>query len=162
MADIEGGNGTAEQDYTHPERYFKGLCPRLKGFDGTGFPKEWKSQGWRQGTYWGEPDTELCWVCGWNSYHQALGYSPLIRIMHSRGNAGLCSIGSKWLVRDQANDESLGNDYMTWEFLQKQPDLNIPLVKEMRVLSGPTDHVQLTLISRAHGTTLASVGQVIP
>jgi hypothetical protein len=43
---------------------------------------------------------------------------------------------------------------MTQEFLRSQPGLDIPLVKEMRRLSEPTDKVHLVLMSRAEGETL--------
>lgn len=154
MIDYDSGNPPVEHDYTHPERHFKGLAPR---FNGNPFPEEFERLGWRESVGWG-PQVELCWACGWSTYEQSYsGYAPRIRIMHARDNGGLWSIGSKWLIRDQPNNNALGNDYMTWEFLQKQPDLNIPLVKEMRILNDPAESIQFTLISRAQGQTLESI-----
>jgi hypothetical protein len=43
---------------------------------------------------------------------------------------------------------------MTQKFLRAQTGLNIPLVKEMRLLSEPTDKIYFTLMSRAQGKSL--------
>lgn len=63
-------------------------------------------------------------------------------------------VGSRWLIRDQPNDETVGQDFDTQEFLRQQPGLDLPIVKEMRKLSAPTDKVQITLMSRAEGERL--------
>jgi len=61
------------------------------------------------------------------------------------------------LVRDQPNDATLGNDYITQEFLRNQPSLDIPLIKEMQKLSAPADKIDLTLMSRAQGVGLDTI-----
>ncbi|KAH6672002.1 hypothetical protein B0J14DRAFT_618383 [Halenospora varia] len=102
--------------------------------------------------------SELCWACGWNTYHELNStYGPRVKIFHARDNIGLWVIGSQWLVRDQPNDVTLGNDYMTQQFLRDQPaglTSSIPLIKEMRILSAPTDKIRFTLMSRAQGAPL--------
>lgn len=161
MIDWGTGNVPVEHDYTHPERHFKGLVATKPfknhrnvhnyGRYGEYFDKDYKLYAP------GETDTVLCWACGWTAYEQTTSaYGPRIRIMHARDNMGLWSIGSKWLIRDQPNDHSLGADYMTWKFLQEQPGLTIPLVK-MQLLSDPKDPIQFTLMSRAQGTQLVAV-----
>ncbi|OAG45446.1 hypothetical protein AYO21_00080 [Fonsecaea monophora] len=77
--------------------------------------------------------------------------------MHARFNKGFWAIGSRWLLRDETNDHTRGNEYMTWKFLKEQPGLNIPLVEEMIPLSKPQDPLQFTLVSRAQGKMLSSV-----
>lgn len=101
-------------------------------------------------------DTELCRACGWNSSHELYaGYDPRVKIFHARNNIGLWQIGRRWMLRDQPNDGTLGNDYMTQQFLRGQPNLEaIPLVKEMRLLSEPDDQIQFTLMSQAQGERL--------
>ena len=51
----------------------------------------------------------------------------------------------------------MGSDFITQEFLRNQPGLNIPILKEMRKLSAPTDKVDLTLMSRAQVQDLLSL-----
>jgi hypothetical protein len=85
------------------------------------------------------------------------GYSSRLRIFHTHGSLGLWEVGSRWLIRDQPNDDTIGNDFMTQEFLRGQPGLDLPLVKEMRKLSAPTDKVELTLMSRAEGVGLDTI-----
>ncbi|KAL6247147.1 hypothetical protein RBB50_005490 [Rhinocladiella similis] len=153
MINWETGNVPVEHDYTHPERQYKGLVPKNPAFDiypeefGTGYKTFHNTDG----------DKELCWACGWSYYEQVLCYSPRVKIMHTRDNKGLWSLGTKWLIMDQPNDRTMGADYMTWKFLKEQPGLTIPLVEKMQRLSDPTDPVQFTLISRAQGTQLNAV-----
>lgn len=102
--------------------------------------------------------TPLCWACGWTPYTQLnTEYAPRIKIFHARRNMGLWSLGSRWLLRDQPNDGSMGNDEMTQQFLRAQPGLTVPLVAEMQNISHPTDDIQFTLIARAQGVTLGSI-----
>ncbi|KAL9616449.1 MAG: hypothetical protein Q9160_008680 [Pyrenula sp. 1 TL-2023] len=144
-----------DYDHTHPERHHPGLvfAPRGK------LPDEVREQrkGLRQlGNR--HNSVELCWACGWNAYHEInSGYAPRIKIFHTRNNIGIWAIGSQWLIRDQPNDATLGNDYMTQQFLRGQPALKIPLIKEMRLLSNPTDQIQFTLMSRAQGVRLNDI-----
>lgn len=154
MIDYYGtGNPPVEHDYTHPERHYKGLIRYGDHGNTLNDPSKW-----RLNTDWGEPPIELCWACGWSTDEQSSSYSPRIHIMHTRRNMGLWSLGSKWLLCDRPNDETMGNNYMTWEFLRKhEEDHNIPLVKEMRVLTEPDDPIQFTVISRAQGVLLSSV-----
>jgi hypothetical protein len=66
------------------------------------------------------------------------------------------------MIRDQPNDSSLGSDFMTQEFLRnQQPSLDIPLLKEMRLLSAPTDKVAITLMSRAQGDGLDQIWRTL-
>ena len=179
-----------ENDYRHPDKYYKGLIfdpgdeqekrSRVtsdfiepseawkppKGF--WNFDDEELSKGSRDGSdiddqespkRWRDisdlDDRELCWSCGWNVDHQLhSSYGSRIRIFHTRDNTGLWAIGSQWLIRDQPNDAYLGNDFMTYQFLRNQPNLNISLVKEMRRISEPTDKIHFTLMSRAQGVRL--------
>lgn len=140
-----------EYDPAHPESLFE-LAP-----DTRRVPEEWRQLDWSfDGGGW-NPVAELCSACGWTTSDQSGSYLPRVRITHSDGNAGIWSLGSKWLVKDQPNDDSIGNDYMTWKFLQNQPGHNIPLVKEMNRITDPEDPIQFTLISRAPGKPLVSI-----
>ncbi|KAF4626711.1 hypothetical protein G7Y89_g11449 [Cudoniella acicularis] len=109
-----------------------------------------------------EPEEiKLCRSCGWNAYLQGTSsYVSRIRILHARDNIALWEMGSRWLIRAQPNNKSLGNDYMTYQFLCKQ-GVNIPLVKHMQRLSEPTDEIQFTLTSRAQGVTLDSIWTIL-
>lgn len=144
-----------QYDYTHPERHHKGLVFAPDGK----VPPEARAQ--REGLlvqgcrYENE---ELCWACGWSADNELQScYGPRVKIFHTRDNIGVWAIGSQWLLRDQPNDGSQGNEYMTQRFLRQQPNLTIPLVKEMHRLSQPTDQIHFTLFSRAQGDTLDSV-----
>jgi len=143
-------------DYTHPERYYEGLT-----FAAEDEIRKIHSKRNKEGIlnmFCRHPDQELCWSCGWNTYNELTsGYGSRVKIMHTRCNIGLWAIGSQWILRDQPNDATLGNDYMTQKFLRAQPGLTIPLVKEMRSLSKPTDQIYFTLMSRAQGVTLYSI-----
>jgi hypothetical protein len=77
--------------------------------------------------------------------------------MYTSRNVGLWAIGSRWILRDRPNDFTLGNDYMTQEYLRNVPNLNIPLIKEMRLLSEPEDQIHLTLMSRVEGEPLIDI-----
>ncbi|KUJ21281.1 uncharacterized protein LY89DRAFT_552705, partial [Mollisia scopiformis] len=106
---------------------------------------------------------ELCWSCGWTQYDELFAsYGSRIRIRHTRGTLGIWDVGSRWMIRDQPNDASVGNDFMTQEFLRQQPGLKTPIIKEMRVLSEPTDKVVLTLMSRVQGVSLMDVWLTLP
>ncbi|KAK5444187.1 hypothetical protein LTS15_010540 [Exophiala xenobiotica] len=143
-----------EYDLSHPERHWE-LAPAADY--PKEIPEEWKQLGWHLAEH-NKPIEELCSACGWTSYEQSCtSYLPRIRIMHARDNTGLWSMGPKWLVKDQPNDSTLGNEYMTWKFLHGQPGHTIPLVKEMRRLTDPEDPIQFTVISRAPGKPLASI-----
>jgi hypothetical protein len=113
-------------DPAHPERqvanliwHLMGDCPRItrscaqsKGFppDETGLLKYKKER------------HELCWVCGWTERHQIFSsYCPRVKIFHTRHNMGLWDIAGQWVLRDQPNDASKGNDLMTQMFLHAQP-----------------------------------------
>jgi len=153
---------TDREDCTHPEKLYKGLIlvtdkKRLteeekeerKHCKPPGFAPEVDEEG---------KDRELCWSCGWRIRDQWYSsYQSHIRIFFTNRNTGMWEVGSKWLIRDRPNDFSLGNDFMTQEFLRNQPGLSFPLVKEMRLLSSPTDKVHITLMSRAQGVTLESI-----
>jgi len=148
------------EDYTHPEKIYRDLiyAPDDKMSDEL---CEKRKELKHMGTVHNGVDLsekELCWSCGWSVYNQMISsYGSRIRIIHTRGNTGIWELGSRWLVRDKPNDASLGNDYITQEFLRNQPSLDIPLIKEMRKLSAPTDKVDLTLMSRAQGVGLDTI-----
>lgn len=154
-------NAIIREDYTHPEKLYKNLIyydPEL------GLPPESRKQlkdvrG--MGTIYkgvNHAEDELCWSCGWTVYNQMTsGYGSRIRIFHTNGTTGIWEVGSRWLIRDKPNDTSLGSDFITQEFLRNQPNLDIPLIKEMRKLSAPTDKVDLTLMSRARGVGLDTI-----
>ncbi len=162
---IDNGLASAtidREDYTHPEKIYKGLifsptpdkrnASKDEGLGATRVKGE-------SFYYKGDPrEEELCWSCGWNVYHElTASYGSRIRILHTHGCIGIWEIGSRWLIRDQPNDHTMGNDFMTQEFLRNQPNLDIPIVKEMRILSAPTDKVVLTLMSRAQGVGLDTI-----
>ncbi|TVY91394.1 hypothetical protein LAWI1_G005185 [Lachnellula willkommii] len=142
-----------DYDYTHPERHHKGLVFAPNGE----IPEEVSAQR-KKMCHYDPTKRELCRACGWSTYNELTSsYDPRIKIFDTRDNIGLWAIGSNWLIRDQPNDGSLGNDYMTQEFLRGQPGLDIPLIEEMRRLSKPTDAIHLTLMSRAQGVRLDTI-----
>lgn len=72
----------------------------------------------------------------------------------------------RWILRDQPNDESAGNDVMTQQFLRAQPaGTHIVPLMDMIELSGgssaPDDKVQLTLMRHARGRPLVEVWRKI-
>jgi hypothetical protein len=148
------------EDYTHPEKIYRDLTYALDDRMSDELCEKRKELK-HMGTVYNGVDLsekELCWSCGWSVYNQMISsYGSRIRIIHTRGNTGIWELGSRWLVRDKPNDALLGNDYITQEFLRNQPSLDIPLIKEMRKLSAPTDKVDLTLMSRAQGVGLDTI-----
>ncbi|TVY78277.1 hypothetical protein LSUE1_G008583 [Lachnellula suecica] len=147
----------AREDYSHPEKIYKDLIRRAPGvkISDEDAQKQKKLIGAGDDN---NPDKELCWSCGWSVKNEWYScYGSRIRIFHTRGNIGIWEIGSQWMIRDQPNDASLGNDYITQEFLRNQSNLNIPLLKEMRKLSKPGDKIDLTLMSRAQGVGLDTI-----
>lgn len=104
------------------------------------------------------PDEELCWACGWNTRNQKhSSYGSRVRVMHTRQNSGIWTIGTRWILRDEPNDRFLGNNYITLKFLHKQPNLTIPLPREIHSLSQATDPIYFTLESRVPGDPLMQV-----
>ena len=137
------------EDYAHPEKNYKGLVYSPNGERSV---EEVLSS---SGVIYNGKDIELCWSCGWTAYDQmTASYGSRIRIIHTNNNVGIWELGHRWLVRDQPNDATLGNDFITQEFLRSQPNLGVPLVERMKKLSAPTDKVDLTLMSRAQGVWL--------
>lgn len=105
----------------------------------------------------GEDVKELCRTCGWNTYHELTScYIPRMRIEYTKMASGMWSIGPDWLIWDRPNEVHLGNDSITYQFLRSK-GVKMPLVKEMRELSAPTDPVQFTLMSRAKGVPLDTI-----
>ena len=145
------------EDYAHPEKVYKDLV----GYEGDRMPDEIreKRKGLRFASGNWDTSEELCWSCGWTVYHQLLSdYGSRLRIFHTRHAVGIWEVGSRWMIRDEPNDATLGNDFMTQEFLRNhKPSLDIPLLKEMRLLSAPTDKVAITLMSRAPGVRLDTI-----
>lgn len=144
----------------HPEKVYANLV--YVGDEGMSKELREKRKGLKTmfSPYKGDLKAEiLCWSCGWSAYEEVLAsYASRIRIFHTSGNLGLWEVGSRWMIRDQPNDASLGSDFMTQEFLRnQQPSLDIPLIKEMRLLSAPTDKVAITLMSRAQGEGLDQI-----
>ncbi|TVY83318.1 hypothetical protein LSUE1_G004785, partial [Lachnellula suecica] len=153
-------NAIIREDYTHPENVYKDIiCEPEKGL--SPFVQAQRKGVRLVGTEWkgvNHRDDELCWSCGWTVYDQMTSsYGSRIRILHTNGSTGIWAVGSRWLIRDKPNDTSLGSDFMTQEFLRNQPNLDIPLIKEMRKLSAPTDKVDIILMSRAQGVGLDTI-----
>jgi len=152
----------ASYDPRHPERLAKDLIWAPDGH----IPAEYWALRAEQGQPLIEKDSpeksgktrELCWACGWTDRHQVhSSYTPRVKIFHARQNMGLWDIAGKWVLRDQPNDASAGNDLMTQKFLRAQPGHDIPLVPEILELSGPDDAVQLTLMRQARGERISNV-----
>jgi hypothetical protein len=143
-----------DRDYTHPEHHLKGLI-RSDAEVQVAYDTGKK----RNTIHTGEnPPIVLCSACGWTTSHQVhSGYDPRVKIMLARDNIGLWQIGSGWLLRDQPNDFTLGNDYATQEYLRNIQNLDVPLVKRMMRLSDPQDQIQLTLMSRVPGQPLQDI-----
>lgn len=144
METMSTGNGAPDDmDYTDPTTKYKT----------TKFSHTFNRNG-----FYTAPDMELCWSCGWNSRNQKYSsYGSRLRILHTRKNSGIWTIGTRWILRDEPNDRFLGNNYMTLKFLHKQPNLTIPLPKKVRTLSQPTDLIYFSLESRVPGDTLMQV-----
>ncbi|KAI9701343.1 MAG: hypothetical protein M1820_006565 [Bogoriella megaspora] len=143
-----------DYDYTHPENHINGLVldsltkRRTRPKDGDDFPSFRKE---------GPPET-LCWACGWTTSDQIYsGYNPHIKIMHTRDNVGLWKIGREWVLRDQPNDFTLGNDYITQEYLRNAPNVNVPVLERMMILGDPQAEIRFTLMTQAQGQTLLSI-----
>ncbi|KAF2791546.1 hypothetical protein K505DRAFT_326759 [Melanomma pulvis-pyrius CBS 109.77] len=137
---------TAHPDFIYRDNFETGLSPeqeeKLKGVNRNPprLPKE------------------LCRACGWNTSHELMSsYLPRVRINYTTRSAGLWQLGTEWMLWDRINNNRVGNDYITWQFLRDHNVQNIPLVKEMRVISAPTDPVHLTLMSRAKGVPLGDI-----
>jgi hypothetical protein len=145
-------------DYTHPERHYKGL---ILATEKESF--EIHKQRFKDGILTDcRPNQELCRSCGWSTDLEFLSsYGSRVKIMHARDNMGWWAIGSEWILRDQPNDATIGGDYMTQQFLRAQPGLEIPLAKEMRLLSDPMDKIHFTLMSRPPGVTLQSIWGIL-
>lgn len=148
------------EDCSHPEKIYEDLIWSPDGQIPADFGEKRKAL--PSTCIEGDRDIKgekLCWSCGWSVYDELLSsYGSRVRIFHTRGNVGIWEVGSRWLIRDQPNDASLGNDFITQEFLRNHtPSLDIPLVKEMRKLSAPTDKVDITLMSRAQGVGLDTI-----
>ncbi|KAH7417869.1 kinase-like domain-containing protein [Cadophora sp. MPI-SDFR-AT-0126] len=154
-----------DRDWKHPERYIEGMVdfPSDLFF----YSKATKSQldmlkgkATTQLQTIEETTLELCRSCGWTAKNEChSSYVSRVRIMHTKANKGMWSLGgSQWILVDQPNDpDTLGNDFMTYEFLRKQPDCKIPLLKEIRCISQPNDPIRFLLMSRAEGVTLRSI-----
>jgi hypothetical protein len=130
------------EDHSHPERVYKDLVFALGEDQLIELRKKRKDiidcNRYRR-NHDGDLDEELCWSCGWKIRDELLAsYGSRIRIFHTQTKVGLWEVGSRWLIRNQ-------------------PGLDIPLVKEMRRLSAPTDKVCLTLMSRAQGARLDTI-----
>ena len=147
-----------EEDYSRPDTLYKDLFLKRQH---TSLPPDVKEARKKLIEFGDSPydgtgkAVELCWVCGWNAYNQLMSsYGSRVRIIYTKDNLGLWEVGSRWLLRDQPNDISLGNDFMTQEWLRKNhAELKIPLV-EMQRLSEPEDKIHLLLMERAKGQTL--------
>jgi hypothetical protein len=150
------------ENYAHPEIFYKDLIYAPNLITPDEFREERKRLREAGTVYHGDlKEEKLCWSCGWSAYDELTSsYGSRIRIFHTHGNIGIWEVGSRWMIRDQPNDASLGNDFITQEFLRNQPSLDIPLVKEMRklrLLSALMDKVDLTLMSRAQGVGLDKI-----
>lgn len=146
------------EDYAHPERVYKDL---IYAPDGTvSYEEGAKREGLIEflACFEGNPkEAKLCWSCGWIAYNElTASYGSRLQIFHTRANMGMWEVGRRWIIRDQPNDMSLGNDFITQEFLLNQKT-SISLVEKMQKLSDPTDDVEITLMSRAQGVTLDKV-----
>jgi len=145
------------EDYSHPENIYKDLIYAHEDNE----PEICEGLISRFNILSSDPDPkeqELCWLCGWTVYNEVhSSYGSRIRIFHTRANVGIWEVGSRWMISDRPNDATLGNDFITQEFLRNQNYLRIPLIKEMRKLNAPTDKVDLTLMSRAPGVPLSTI-----
>ena len=154
---IQGLTRFDRDDYTHPEKLYRGLW--------TGDIPPPRPDGYRVINYMQMPhdengmiNEELCWVCGWTAFAEThSSYASRLRIVYSRSNVGIWEVGTRWMISDRPNDATLGNDFITQEFLRKQPNHRIPLIQEMRKLNAPTDKVDLTLMSRVPGKPLVNI-----
>jgi hypothetical protein len=102
-------------------------------------------------------------MCRTKNFVGSAGGQPTINLpltMHHELDAfkhevivsGMWSLGSKFLIKDFANNGySPGNDFIMQKFLHDQPDLKTPLVDRIELLSQPTDKTYLLLMSRAEG-----------
>jgi hypothetical protein len=90
-----------ELDPAHPEEIYPGL--------------EFHPDG--AGPQYGQIEIhkkQLCWVCGWTSGAQSWSsYASRLKIFHWRRNLALWEVGHRWIIRDQPNDRTLGNDYVS-------------------------------------------------
>ncbi|KAI9659582.1 MAG: hypothetical protein M1821_001841 [Bathelium mastoideum] len=145
-----------DYDYTHPERHIKGLV--LDSISGTTSTRRENGIDLASLKAPESPET-LCWACGWTTDHQLFGaYDPRIKIMHARDNVGLWKIGREWVLRDQPNDElTLGNDYITQEYLRNAPNVKVPVLERMMILGDPQAQIRFTLMTQAQGQTLHSI-----
>jgi hypothetical protein len=156
MSNDDDDDDLAYYDPRHPERQAKDLVWAPDGKVPAGYKALRAEQGQPPVEQnWLEKTRILCWACGWTNRHQLhSSYSPRVKIFHSRCNMGMWDIAGRWVLRDQPNDMSTGNDLMTQKFLRAQPGHTIPLVSDMLELSGPNDPVQLTLMRQARGRRL--------
>ncbi|CZR61756.1 uncharacterized protein PAC_11653 [Phialocephala subalpina] len=157
--DLTNSDSHVDHDYRHPEREQKDLIWAPDEKSPAGYKKLRAEQGRPPvEETWMDEHRELCWACGWTNYLELhSSYSPRLKIYHARQNMGLWDVGGQWVLRDEPNDGSAGNDFMTQQFLRAQPGLTIPLVAKMLALSGPDDAVQFTLMSQASGVRLDQV-----
>jgi hypothetical protein len=145
------------ENFTHPEKFYPGLiwAPNSN-------TPEWASKNRLDIDPISANDShrELCWSCSWTTHNQTgSSYASRIRILQTRANSGMWALGSKLILKDFPNDGcSPGNDYMTQKFLRNQPGLTIPLLREIRLLSQPTDKTYLLLMSRAEGRRFLMFG----
>lgn len=97
----------------------------------------------------------LCHNCNWNADHERWAYTSRVKVHHTKRNAAIWNIGTKWMLRDEPNDYTLANDVDALEFLNSK-STTIPIPKIIR-LSDPTDTFQFTLMERAQGDVLYNV-----
>lgn len=143
-----------DYDYTHPERHINGLV-----LDSSTKRKIRPEDGGENPTLRNpDPPETLCWACGWTTSDQIYtGYDPRIKIMYARDNIGLWRIGREWVLRDQPNDFTLGNDYITQEYLRNSTNVKVPVLERMMILGDPQAQIRFTLMTQAQGQTLLSI-----
>jgi len=149
-------------DWKQPEK----KIPNLVWSDGTHGSKLTKEEvdllkrnpRGKKNAKWDElEEVPLCDNCGWNAYMQAGSYLSKVQMYYTIGGRGMWALGDDWLLWDRPLIKNGGNDYITWKFLHDQGVKNIPLLADMKQLSGPDDETQLTLMSRAKGEVLYDV-----
>jgi hypothetical protein len=99
----------------------------------------------------------LCRSCDWNTEHEKRSsYLSRLRIVHTRANAGLWTMGNDWAIWDRTEAES-GTDFITHQFLKKQNTRHIPLLKEMVEFKDEDGRYNFVVMSRAKAVPLEGI-----
>jgi hypothetical protein len=100
---------------------------------------------------------ELCGNCGFNTKFLCRAkYKSSLKLVHSIYANGVWTVGTDWFLKDTVNNGLQGYDYVTQEFLKKN-GVDIPLVPEMKLLTGPEDKRHTVLMRRVPGVPLSQL-----